>query len=50
MVEKPKVAGDKVVGWDVVWGKGRNFAIDMAGFAVNLRYLLAHTSAQFAHR
>ena len=30
------------------WGAGREFAVDMAGFAINLRYLLAHPQAEFA--
>jgi len=47
MVEKPKVLAGKVVGWSVGWGKDRTFATDMAGFAVNLSYLLSHTSAKF---
>ncbi len=32
----------------VGWGAGRQFAVDMAGFAINLRFLLARPAAQFA--
>jgi len=48
LVEKPEVASGKVTGWSVGWGKDRPFATDMAGFAINLSYLLSHTSAKFA--
>jgi len=48
MVEKPDVISGKVTGWSVGWGKDRPFATDMAGFAINLSYLLSHTSAKFA--
>ncbi len=30
------------------WGAGRQFAVDMAGFAINLRFLLARPAAEFA--
>ena len=49
MVERPLVASDgAVTGWSVGWGTDRPFATDMAGFAINLSYLLSHTSAKFA--
>jgi len=48
MVEKPNVNVGKVTGWSVGWGLDRPFATDMAGFAINLSYLLSHTSAKFA--
>jgi hypothetical protein len=32
----------------VGWGAGRQFAVDMAGFAINLRFLLARPAAEFA--
>lgn len=50
MVERPEVTGGKVTGWSVGWGKDRPFATDMAGFSINLSYLLSHTSAKFASR
>ena len=51
MVEKPKVSPEgKVVGWEVVWAPQRPFAVDMAGFAVNLRLLLSSPKAKFAYR
>ena len=37
-----------VTGWSVGWGTDRPFAVDMAGVAINLSYLLSHTSAKFA--
>lgn len=48
LVEKPKVLDGRVIGWEVGWGTSRQFAVDMAGFAINLRYLLAHPAAEFA--
>jgi len=50
MVEKPDVVSGKVSGWSVGWGKDRPFATDMAGFAINLAYLLSRPSAKFAAR
>ena len=50
MVEQPKVEAGRVTGWDVGWGHSRPFAIDMAGFAVNLQRLLTRTSAKFAYK
>jgi len=50
MVEKPDVVSGKVSGWSVGWGKDRPFATDMAGFAINLGYLLSRPSAKFASR
>ncbi|XP_023322279.1 galactosylgalactosylxylosylprotein 3-beta-glucuronosyltransferase I isoform X2 [Eurytemora carolleeae] len=46
-VEKPQVSGGKVVGWEVGWGNERPFAVDMAGFAINLQYFLKHTDVKF---
>lgn len=48
LVERPKVVDGRVIGWEVGWGADRQFATDMAGFAVNLRYLLTHPAANFA--
>lgn len=50
MVERPEVTASRVTGWSVGWGKDRPFATDMAGFAINLSYLLSHTSAKFASK
>ena len=38
----------KVLKWFCIWGNNRPFPIDMAGFAVNLKLLLAHPSASFS--
>ncbi|KJH49528.1 glycosyltransferase family 43 [Dictyocaulus viviparus] len=35
-VESPRVVNGTVVGYSVFWGKQRKFAVDMAGFAVNI--------------
>ena len=48
LLERPSLSGSKVVGWSVGWAADRPFATDMAGFAINLSYLLSHTSAKFA--
>ena len=48
MVERPRVAAGKVTGWSVGWGTDRAFATDMAGFAINLSFLLQHPAAKFA--
>ena len=56
MVEKPKLEWDEVksskviTGWDVAWKPERPFAIDMAGFAVNVELFLASPKAKFAYR
>lgn len=47
LVEKPRVLDGKVKGWDVGWGPERKFAVDMAGFAVNLQHFMKHTGVQF---
>lgn len=39
-VEAPQVKEGKVVGWDVVYAPKRAFAVDMAGFAVNVKEIL----------
>ena len=39
-VETPRVVDGKVVGFSVKWNPNRVFAIDMAGFAINLKILL----------
>ena len=50
MVEKPQIVNGKVVGWDVTWSPNRPFAIDMAGFAVNLKHFLGKPKAKFAYQ
>lgn len=50
MVEKPlldSVTG-RVIGWNSHWRPEREFAIDMAGFAVNLQHLLSNPNAEFS--
>ena len=51
MVEGPifNREGTKVTGWNAVWKPNRKFAIDMAGFAVNLHHLLTHPKAKFSN-
>src|SRR5690348_3321348 len=36
LVEAPHVENDTITKWDVLYLPGRTFAVDMAGFAVNL--------------
>uniref|UniRef100_A0ACB8EY76 Galactosylgalactosylxylosylprotein 3-beta-glucuronosyltransferase 1 n=1 Tax=Sphaerodactylus townsendi TaxID=933632 RepID=A0ACB8EY76_9SAUR len=49
--ESPKVnAAGKVYGWKTVFDPHRPFAIDMAGFAVNLRLILQRPQAYFKLR
>ncbi|XP_072311420.1 galactosylgalactosylxylosylprotein 3-beta-glucuronosyltransferase 3, partial [Eucyclogobius newberryi] len=45
--ESPVVQEGKVVGFHTGWRPSRPFPIDMAGFAVSLRLLLAHADACF---
>ncbi|XP_016848088.1 galactosylgalactosylxylosylprotein 3-beta-glucuronosyltransferase 1 isoform X1 [Anolis carolinensis] len=46
--ESPKVSpAGKVVGWTTVFDPNRPFAIDMAGFAVNIRLILEKSQANF---
>ncbi|XP_066555236.1 galactosylgalactosylxylosylprotein 3-beta-glucuronosyltransferase 1 [Amia ocellicauda] len=45
--EAPKVSGGKVVGWKTVFDPNRPFAIDMAGFAINIRLVLMRPQANF---
>ncbi|MCL4146533.1 UNVERIFIED_CONTAM: hypothetical protein GTU68_058193 [Idotea baltica] len=48
LVERPSVNTEgKVVGWRVGWRSNRPFAIDMAGFAVNLGFLMRHPEVKF---
>ena len=39
----------QVTGWFTYWKPHRPFAMDMAGFAVNLRLILQHPNAQFTN-
>lgn len=49
--ESPKVnTMGKVYGWKTVFDPHRPFAIDMAGFAVNLRLILSKPQAYFKLR
>ncbi|XP_039995569.1 galactosylgalactosylxylosylprotein 3-beta-glucuronosyltransferase 2 [Xiphias gladius] len=45
--ERPLVSRGKVVGWYSGWRPDRPFAIDMAGFAVNLQVILAKPKVLF---
>ena len=48
-VERPKLDNQgKVVGWLTVWSPNRPFAIDMAGFAINLERFLQRPKGKFA--
>jgi len=48
--ESPIVKDEKVTGWFTYWRPERPFAIDMAGFAVNLRLLHLHPDAGFSNK
>ncbi|XP_026878760.2 galactosylgalactosylxylosylprotein 3-beta-glucuronosyltransferase 2 isoform X1 [Electrophorus electricus] len=48
--ERPIVEQGKVVGWYTGWRADRPFAIDMAGFAVNLKVILDNPRALFKRR
>lgn len=43
MVERPIVNDSKVVGWVAGWKTDRPYPMDMAGFAINLRYFNYYT-------
>ncbi|XP_045172223.1 galactosylgalactosylxylosylprotein 3-beta-glucuronosyltransferase 3-like [Mercenaria mercenaria] len=45
--ESPVVRQGKVIGWYTFWKPERPFAMDMAGFAVNLSLFKDHPTAQF---
>lgn len=46
-VEAPKVdANGTIIGWNVIYARNRKYAVDMAGFAINLD-LIVHTRAIF---
>ncbi|KAJ8402726.1 hypothetical protein AAFF_G00363980 [Aldrovandia affinis] len=48
--ERPMVEKGRVVGWYTGWKADRPFAIDMAGFAVNLQVVLTNPRALFKRR
>jgi len=51
LIEKPESSPEgRLTGWSVQWGRDRPYATDMAGFAVNLGYLLSKPKAQFLDR
>ncbi|KAF7636770.1 Galactosylgalactosylxylosylprotein 3-beta-glucuronosyltransferase, partial [Meloidogyne graminicola] len=45
LVEAPRVENGIITGWDVIVLKERTFAVDMAGFAVNLQLILRSNAA-----
>ncbi|KAK7505478.1 hypothetical protein BaRGS_00003223 [Batillaria attramentaria] len=47
--ESPVVVKGTVTRWLTYWKPQRPFAMDMAGFAINLRLLLQHPNAQFTN-
>ena len=50
MVERPIIDSlSHVVGWITGWKADRPFALDMAGFSVNLGLLLSIPNAEFSH-
>ncbi|XP_052006919.1 galactosylgalactosylxylosylprotein 3-beta-glucuronosyltransferase 2-like [Xyrauchen texanus] len=48
--ERPLVEKGKVVGWYTGWRADRPFAIDMAGFSLNLQVILSNPRALFKRR
>lgn len=49
LVERPLVGpSGQVTGWLAGWKPDRPFALDMAGFAVNLSLLLNNSQAEFS--
>jgi len=49
MVERPRLnSHGKVDGWLTVWSPNRPFAIDMAGFAINLQLFLSKPEGKFS--
>lgn len=50
LVERPKInMQGKVEGWLTVWSPQRPFAIDMAGFAVNVGHFFQQDDWKFAY-
>lgn len=51
LVERPlSSSSGQLTGWSVGWGRDRPFATDMAGFAVNVGFLLSRPAAKFLGR
>ena len=50
LLEQISADGKKVVGWDALWDPNRPFAMDMAGFAVNLGLFMSRPKAKFAYK
>lgn len=50
MVERPIISASsgKVIGWNSHWRPERKFPIDMAGFAINLQFLISKPQAEFS--
>jgi len=49
VLERPLLdTSDKVVGWSTGWRPERPFAIDMAGFAINVRLILDNPQLEFS--
>ena len=48
IVETPIVSDGKVIAWNTMWKKERQYPIDMSGFAVNLQLLLNKPKAYFS--
>ena len=46
-VESAKIEKGRVTAWDTVWNPKREFAIDMAGFAIHLSLILRYPDAVF---
>ena len=46
--EKPIVNARRVTGWFTYWKPQRRFATDMAGFAISIRLLFEHPTAEFS--
>lgn len=47
--ERPVVRSGKVIGWFTYWLPDRPFAMDMAGFAINIKLFFSHPEAEFSH-
>ena len=48
--ESVNVQNKSVIGWHVNYAPWRKFAVDMAGFAINIRLLHEHPSANFYYK
>lgn len=44
LVESPRITNGRVVGFNVGWYPERKFAVDMAGFAINLEEILRYSN------